>query len=95
MTTARSLGQALELAVRCILTSQDQNPFGGWRYTPDAKDADVSVSGANIIAMLAARNAGIEVPDENIKKAIDSAKTIDRRQRSGRLPGGQYLVRLR
>ncbi len=71
---ARTLGQALELAVRCILASQDQNPFGGWRYTPDAKDADVSVSGANIVALLAVRNAGIEVPDENIKKAMDLLK---------------------
>jgi hypothetical protein len=70
----RAIGVALEMAVRCILTSQDQNPFGGWRYTPDAKDADVSVSGANIVALLAARNAGIEVPDENIKKAMDLLK---------------------
>jgi hypothetical protein len=70
----RSLGVALERAVRCILTSQNQNPYGGWRYTPDAKDADVSVSGANIVALLAARNAGIEVPDENIKKAMDLLK---------------------
>jgi hypothetical protein len=70
----RSLGVALEIAVRCILTSQDQNPYGGWRYMPDSKDADISVSGANIVALLAARNAGIEVPDENIKKAMDLLK---------------------
>lgn len=67
----RPLGDALELAVRCILTSQDQNPYGGWRYTPTAKDADVSVSGANIVALLAARNAGIEIPDVNIQKSMD------------------------
>jgi hypothetical protein len=66
----RSIGEALELAVRCIIEAQNRNPFGGWRYTPDAQDADVSVSGANIIALLAARNAGIEVPDENIQKAM-------------------------
>ncbi len=66
----RTIGAALELAVRCIITSQDQNPYGGWRYTPNAKDADVSVSGANIVALLAARNAGVEVPDENINKAV-------------------------
>lgn len=66
----RSLGEALELAVRCIIESQNKNPYGGWRYTPDAQDADVSVSGANIVALLAARNAGIEVPDENMNKAM-------------------------
>lgn len=70
----RPLGEALEKAVRCIITSQDQNPYGGWRYTPDAKDADISVSGANIVALLAARNAGIEVPDENIEKAMKLLK---------------------
>ena len=70
----RSLGNALELAVRCIITSQNQNPYGGWRYTPTAKDADVSVSGANIVALLAARNAGVEVPDENIQKSMDLLK---------------------
>ena len=36
----------------------------------DAKDADTSVSGAVLMGLLAARNAGIEVPDETIDKAI-------------------------
>jgi hypothetical protein len=66
----RSIGQALELAVRCAVTSQKKNSFGGWRYTPDSTDADTSVSGAVLVGLLAARNAGIEVPDECIDKAI-------------------------
>jgi hypothetical protein len=66
----KSLGKALELAVGCIITSQNQNPHGGWRYSPTDKDADTSVSGANIVALLAARNAGIAIPDENIDKAV-------------------------
>lgn len=65
-----TLGKSLELAVGCIITSQNQNPHGGWRYSPTAKDADTSVSGANIVALLAARNAGIAIPDENIDKAV-------------------------
>ena len=65
----RSIGQALELAVRCAVTSAKGNPFGAWRYSPDAKDADTSVSGAVMMGLLAARNAGIEVPDETIAKA--------------------------
>ena len=65
----RSIGQALELAVRCAVTSAKQNPVGGWRYSPDAKDADVSVSGAVMMGLLAARNAGIEVPEETLSKA--------------------------
>ncbi|HET6880226.1 MAG TPA: squalene--hopene cyclase [Pirellulales bacterium] len=66
----RSVGQALELAVRCALASQKQNPFGGWRYSPNARDADTSVSGAVLVGLLAARNAGIEVPDQAIDRAL-------------------------
>ncbi|MFM7206546.1 MAG: squalene--hopene cyclase [Planctomycetaceae bacterium] len=66
----RPLGQALELAVRCAVTSGRSNPHGAWRYSPDAKDADTSVSGAVLMGLLGARNAGIEVPDETIDKAI-------------------------
>lgn len=67
---ARSIGKALELAVRAAITSQRKNPLGAWRYSPDATDADTSVSGAVLVGLLAARNAGIEVPDESIDKAI-------------------------
>jgi hypothetical protein len=66
----RSIGQALELAVRTSVTSQDKNTYGGWRYSPDASDADTSVAGAVLMSLLAARNAGIEVPDKNIDRAI-------------------------
>ena len=52
------------------VTSQKKNPLGAWRYSPDAHDADTSVSGAVFVGLLAARNAGIEVPDEAINKAI-------------------------
>ena len=66
----RTIGQALELAVRAAVTSQKTNPFGGWRYSPTARDADTSVSGAVAVGLLAARNAGIEVPDESVDKAV-------------------------
>lgn len=66
----RSIGEALELAVRTSITSQKKNPLNAWRYSPDARDADTSVSGAVMMGLLAARNAGIEVPDEAIEKAI-------------------------
>jgi hypothetical protein len=65
-----SVGQALELAVRAALTSQQKNPLGAWRYSPDATDADTSVSGAVLVGLLAARNAGIEVPDAAMDRAI-------------------------
>src|SRR4029078_260322 len=67
---SRSIGAALELAVRAALTSQKKNSYGGWRHTTDSNDAATSVSGPVLVGLLAARNAGIEVPDEAIDRAI-------------------------
>lgn len=72
----RSIGVALELAVRAAITSQKKNPLGAWRYSPDSNDADTSVSGSVLVGLLAARNAGIEVPDEAIDKAINYFKQM-------------------
>jgi hypothetical protein len=66
----RTLGQALELAVRCALTAQKKNPFGAWRYSPESQDADTTVSGTVLMGLLGARNAGIEIPDEAVEKAL-------------------------
>lgn len=65
-----SIGQSLELAVRSAITSQKNNPHGAWRYSPSGNDADTSVAGSVLMGLLAARNAGIEVPDEAIDRAI-------------------------
>ena len=72
----RSIGQALELAVRAAITSQKKNSVGAWRYSPSSTDADTSVSGSVLVGLLAARNAGIEVPDEAIDKAISYYKSM-------------------
>ncbi|GIW99106.1 MAG: squalene--hopene cyclase [Pirellulaceae bacterium] len=66
-----SIAQALELAVRCAVTSQGKNPHQAWRYSPSARDADTSVSGSVLMGLLAARNAGIAVPDKSIDAAVD------------------------
>lgn len=65
-----SIGQSLELAVRAAVTSQKSNTMGAWRYNPTDSEADTSVAGAVLMGLLAARNAGIEVPDESIDRAI-------------------------
>ena len=65
------LAPALSQAVDLIISAQKRNKKGGWRYTPDSHDADSTVSGCQIVALLAARNAGIAVPDEAIKKGLD------------------------
>ncbi|HTG45101.1 MAG TPA: prenyltransferase/squalene oxidase repeat-containing protein [Verrucomicrobiae bacterium] len=64
------LGPALEKAVRLILSSQGRNPFLAWRYSPESVDADTTVSGAQMVALFAARNSGIAVPEDAIQKGI-------------------------
>ncbi|MGY8643762.1 MAG: squalene--hopene cyclase [Verrucomicrobiales bacterium] len=67
----RPIAKALDLAVRCAVTSQKNNRWGGWRYSPESTDADTSVTGSVLMGLLACRNAGIEVPDEAIDKALE------------------------
>ena len=59
----RKIGEALELAVKLAVSSQKKNPSKAWRYSPNAKDADTSIAGAVLMGLLAARNAGVDVPD--------------------------------
>ena len=71
----RTIGQVLELAVRCALTAQKKNPWGAWRYSPDSQDADTTVSGTVLMGLLGARNAGIEVPNDVVDKALSFFRT--------------------
>ncbi len=59
------LKKAVELIVRC------QNAQGGWRYNPVPADADISVTIMTVMALRAAKNGGLHVPDNTMKKAID------------------------
>ncbi len=64
------LGPALQGAVNLIVRSQAQNSLGGWRYAPNSHDADTTVSGAQMVALIAARNAGIGVPQDVIRNGL-------------------------
>ncbi len=65
------IGPALKQAVDLLLKSQSANGKGAWRYNTDSKDADTTVAGAQMVALMAARNAGIEIPDEAVDAALD------------------------
>jgi len=66
---AERVHDALVRSVRLIV--QTQNDEGGWRYNPVPHDADISVTICQIMALRAARNAGIEVPKETIDRAVE------------------------
>jgi hypothetical protein len=59
---------ALKSAVRVIFRAQ--SPIGGWRYNPIPSDADVSITAMQLVALSAARQAGILVPNQVIDRAI-------------------------
>ena len=64
------IGPVLQRAVDFIIACQKRNPFGAWRYTAEDQSADTTVSGAEMVALFAARNAGINVPDDAIEKGL-------------------------
>lgn len=66
------LRPTLRRAIEVIVSSQ--NDEGGWRYQPRRDDADVSVTVAQVMALRAARNAGIFVPDDCVQAAVDYLK---------------------
>lgn len=62
------LEEKLRKAVNLIIAAQ--SPTGGWRYQPTPSDADLSVTVMQIVALRAANNAEVPVPDATIEKAI-------------------------
>jgi Prenyltransferase and squalene oxidase repeat len=68
----KRLRKTLEHAVQLIIKTQ--NPEGGWRYHPQPADADISVTICQIMALRAARNAGIAVPREVADKCTKYVK---------------------
>ena len=85
MTRRADVREKLAKAVNLIITTQ--NSEGGWRYQPKRQDADISVTIAQVMALRAARNAGLFVPRETIDKVTDYVK------RSQNADGGfRYMV---
>ena len=57
-----------------LLIVHGQNPEGGWRYQPGSKDADLSVTVPQTVALVAAKRAGIAVPQITIDRAVGYIK---------------------
>ncbi|MFK7909001.1 MAG: prenyltransferase/squalene oxidase repeat-containing protein [Akkermansiaceae bacterium] len=75
MVDDKRIAHALKKAVALIVKAQKANSRGGWRYTPETTHADTTVSGCQIVALLAARNAGIPVDDKVIDKGLAYMKS--------------------
>ena len=62
------LEEKLRKAVELIVKTQ--SPAGGWRYTPAPTDQDLSVTVMQVVALRAANNAGVPVPQATFDKAV-------------------------
>ncbi len=72
-TQAADIKSKLDRAIKLIISCQ--NAEGGWRYRPIAQDADISVTVLQVVALRAAKNAGIDVPQETINRAVRYVKS--------------------
>jgi hypothetical protein len=62
----------LEKIIRLIIASQNRE--GGWRYRPVPSDADISVTVLQVVALRAAKNGGLDVPQPTIDRAVAYVK---------------------
>jgi hypothetical protein len=65
---------AVQLILRAQSIQKNDKDSGGWRYTPDSYDSDLSASVWQVSALRAAKNAGIEVPKAAIDRAVEYIK---------------------
>jgi len=87
---------ALARAVALILKAQDvpgklldERQGGGWRYQPTSTDSDLSVSGWQVMALRAAKGAGLAVPSDSIDRAVGYLKRCSAKGGGfGYQPGG-------
>jgi len=72
MTRRADVREKLSKSVRLITNTQNQD--GGWRYQPVRRDADISVTICQVMALRAARNAGLYVPRDTIDRCTEYVK---------------------
>ncbi len=72
------LRKAVDLIVKT------QSPAGGWRYTPAPTDQDMSVTVMQIVALRAANNAEIPVPQADVREG-DQVRAFAAAAPTGRL----------
>jgi hypothetical protein len=68
LTNDAQIRPVLKKAVDLIVSAQ--NSEGGWRYSPRPSGADISVTIMQVMALRAARNAGLHFNDATLDRAI-------------------------
>lgn len=83
---------AIELILRAQKIPKSDLNRGGWRYTPETPDSDLSVTVWQTMALRAARNAGMDVPKEAIDDAVRYIKRLyePESEKPGQVRGGGF-----
>ena len=69
-----ALRKACELILRAQAEPKSPQHTGGWRYEPRSRDADISVTGWQLLALRAAKDCGVKIPGEAIESAVGFVK---------------------
>lgn len=90
LKTHAALTRLVGVIVAAQATKKEPVYAGGWRYTREAPDSDLSLSGWNALALRAAQDAGIEVPPDALKHAADFVARCHMKDQKGFAyqPGG-------
>lgn len=84
----KSIHAALVGGIELILAAQaipkEPRARGGWRYKPDSRDSDLSISVWQLMALRSAKNDGLNVPGSAIESAVGYLKNSYAADRSGR-----------
>ncbi len=86
--TDEALNIRPKLSAAVELIGRTQNSEGGWRYNPAPEEADLSVTVCQMMALRAARNAGLGVAKETIDRAVDYV-------RRSQNPDGGFMYQVR
>lgn len=93
--------RAIDLILSAQQVSKAADYRGGWRYTPNSNDSDLSVSVWQLMALRSAKNNGLEIPDEAIAEAVDylrrsyTSRLDSRGQPTESVAGFSYLPEVR
>ena len=75
-----ALRKACDLILRAQAEPKSPQHTGGWRYEPRSHDADISVTGWQLLALRAARDCGVKIPGEAIESAVGFVKRCAARE---------------
>jgi hypothetical protein len=72
----KALKKAVQVTINAASIHKSPEHAGGWRYTPDATDSDVSLSAWQLMSLHAAQQVGLTVPEAIITNAVNYTRRM-------------------